>query len=215
MVSRYKGIFITGTDTCVGKTYIARIIAEGLKKKGVSVGVMKPISSGGREDAILLKKSAGVDDPLDDINPVYFKKPLAPWVAATLQKKSVNLTKILNSYKNLCRRYKFLLVEGAGGLLVPITKNLYMADIARMFGLPIIIVSRPGIGTINHTLLTINCARQYGLKVLGFVVNYTNRCKKGLAERTNPSVISKLGRIRFLGVLPYYEKSGHRPMVHS
>lgn len=206
VVSRHKGIFIAGTDTCVGKTYIAGGIARRLREKGVSVGVMKPISSGGREDAILLKKSAGVDDSLDDINPVYFKNPLAPWVAATLQRETINITKILNAYKNLCRRHKFLIVEGAGGLMVPITRSLYMVDLARMFGLPIIIVSRPGLGTINHTLLTINCARRYGLRVLGFVVNYTSRYRKGLAEKTNPSVISKLGKVRFLGDVLYATK---------
>lgn len=202
----YKGVFITGTDTGVGKTRVACLIAEELRGKGISFGVMKPISSGGREDAILLKKASGVDDSLDDINPVYFKKALAPWIAARFERNKLNLSSILKSYKKLCRRHNFLLVEGAGGLLVPITEKLFMADLAKMFGLPLVIVSRPGLGSINHTLLTINCARRYGLKVLGFIMNYTRRSKKGLAEKTNPGVISRLGRIRFLGAIPYNEK---------
>lgn len=199
-----KGIFITGTDTGVGKTRVACLIAEELRKNGASIGVMKPISSGGREDAISLKEASGVEDTLDDINPVYFKKALAPWVAA---RRKINLGKILRSYKKLRQRRNFLIVEGAGGLLVPITEKFYMADLVKMFGLPLLIVSRPGLGSINHTLLTIRCARQYGLKVLGFVMNYTKQSKKGLAEKTNPKVISRLGKVRFLGEVPYEKSS--------
>ncbi len=202
VLSGYKGIFITGTDTSVGKTKVACVIAEDLRKKGISVGVMKPISSGGRRDALLLRKSAGVDDPLNDINPVYFKEPLAPLVASKIEKKEISLTKIIRAYKDLCQRHNFLIVEGTGGLMVPITNNMYMADLAKMFGLPLVIVSRPGLGTINHTLLTINCARQYGLKILGFVVDYTRDGGKGLAEKTNPEIIRKLGKIKFLDNSP-------------
>lgn len=204
LVSRCKGVFITGTDTGVGKTYVGRIIAERLKKKGVLVGVMKPISCGGRADAILLKKSAGIDDPIDDINPVYFRNPVSPLVASRIEKKKISIDRILRVYKDLRGRHRFLIVEGAGGLLVPIKERFYMADLARMFGLPLIIVSRPTVGTINHTLLTIRIARQYGLKILGFVIDYTEKCRKGLAEKTNPSVIARLGKVRFLGEITYH-----------
>lgn len=203
----YKGIFITGTDTGVGKTQAAGLIAKGLREKGISVGVMKPVASGGRKDALLLKNAAGVDDPIDDINPVYLKKPLAPQVAVKFEKKRINLDKILKVYKKLCRRHNFLVVEGAGGLLVPIKQNIYIVNLARELNLPLVIVSRPGLGTINHTLLTIDCAKRYGLKVLGFIINYTKPCRKGLAEKTNPGIISKLGKVRFLGNIPYMADS--------
>lgn len=206
LLSGHKGVFITGTDTGVGKTFIACLIARELRKKGISIGVMKPISTGSRHDALLLRKSAGVDDPLDEINPVYFKKSLAPCVAARFENRNINLTKILKSYKNLCLRHKFLIVEGIGGLLVPITDKAFTADLAKMFGLPLVIVSRPGLGAINHTLLTINCARQRGLKILGFVLDYAKPMKKGLAEKTNPKIISELGKIKFLGDFPYTRK---------
>lgn len=203
LTSKYKGIFVTGTDTGVGKTFIAGLIVRGLNKKGIAVGVMKPVSSGGREDALLLKKIAGIDDPIDDINPVYFEKSIAPLIASRIEKKYINLDNVLQSYKKLCRKYNFLIVEGAGGLKAPITKDIYIADLAKRFGLPLIIVSHPGIGAINHTLLTIDCARMYGLKILGFVMNYNKNHKKGLAEKTNPRVISRLGRIKFLGNVSY------------
>lgn len=203
VLKSHKGVFITGTDTGVGKTRIACLLAEQLKQKGISVGVMKPICTGDRRDAVLLKKSAGVNDPIDDINPIYLEKPLAPLVAAKLQNKKINFHEVKTAYKKLLKKYRFLIVEGAGGLLVPVTRNIFIADIAKMFGLPLLIVSRPGLGAINHTLLTVNCARRYGLDIIGFGLNCAERGKKGLAEKTNPSVISRIGRIKYLGTIPY------------
>jgi dethiobiotin synthetase len=199
----YKGVFITGTDTGVGKTVVSGILVKELKSIFKNIGVMKPVSSGSRSDAVFLKKVSGVKDSLDSINPVYFKKSLAPLAAAINENKKTDLKKIKNAYLKLRKRYNFLDVEGAGGLLVPVTENVFMADLAKMFALPVIVVTRPGLGTINHTLLTINCARQYGLTVLGFLVNYTSRQKRGLAERTNPEIIQRLGKVTFLGTIPY------------
>lgn len=204
LLRKYKGVFITGTDTGVGKTMISCLIAKELRKRGISVGIMKPVCTGSRKDAFLLRKSAGTDDTIDDINPIFLKKPLAPLVAARLEKKRIYLEKILSAYKKLCRRYNFMIVEGTGGLLVPVTKDIFMADIAGLLGLPVIIVSRAGLGAINHTLLTINCARHYRLKILGFILNNTKKCRQGLAEKTNPGAISKLGRVKYLGTVRYY-----------
>lgn len=198
-----RGVFVAGTDTEVGKTFVAGLIIKQLKQKGVNVGVMKPVATGSRKDAIFLKKVAGIKDSLELINPVFLKKPLAPWVAAGLNGERINLGKIWKAYKILKKKYDYLVVEGAGGLLVPITKEIYMIDIARRFGLPLVIVSRPGLGTINHTLLTANYARNHEISLAGFVINYTRPYKKGLAERTNPRVISRLGKIKLLGVVPY------------
>ena len=201
-----RGIFVTGTDTEVGKTTVSAIIVKQLREEGISVGVMKPVSTGSRKDAAYLKKTAGVEDSLEIINPVFLKKPLAPLAAARIDKKKINLERIWQAYKILKEKYDFLVIEGAGGLLVPVTKKSYIIDIAKRFGLPLVIVSRPGLGTINHTLLTACYARNYGLNVAGFIINYTKPCRKGMAERTNPKLISQLGKIKLLGIVPYIRR---------
>lgn len=198
-----KGVFVTGTGTEVGKTYVAGVIIKQLKREGLSVGVMKPVSSGGREDAVFLKNIAGVNDPLDVINPVFFKLPLAPYTASEIEKKKVDFRKIWDAYKYLRKKYEYLVIEGAGGLLVPVTQKFFVADIAKYMGLPLVIVARPDLGTINETLLTAFYARHAGLKVSGFVVNYSRRLKEGYAEKTGPEVIRKLGKIKLIGIVKY------------
>lgn len=198
-----KGIFVTGTDTEVGKTHVAGLIIRQLREKGINVGVMKPVATGSRNDAIFLKRVAEVNDPLDLINPVFLKKPLAPWIAAGIDGKRIDTSSIWDAYSILKKKYEFIIIEGIGGLLVPITRKVYIIDIAKRFGFPLVIVSRPGLGTINHTLLSVNYARDYGLSVAGFVINYTKPYKRGLAEKTNPDVISRLGRVKLIGVVPY------------
>jgi len=205
VVKKYRGIFVTGTDTGVGKTYVSGIIAESLKKHGIDVGVMKPVACGDRGDAVLLKSRAGSNDPMDLINPIFFKKSLAPYVAAKLEKRKIDFSKIRMCYEKLRTRHDFLIVEGVGGLLVPITEKYYVADLAKEFNLPLVIVARPNLGTINHTMLTINCARSYGLKILGFYTNYNISYKRGLAEKTNANTIDLLGKIKYLGDISYLQ----------
>ncbi len=203
VTKNYRGLFIAGTDTGVGKTIVAGLIARRLCRQKIKIGVMKPVASGSREDARWLKRAAGVDDSINDINPVYLRRALAPWVAAGLANKKINPNRIGNIYRQLSGKYDFMVVEGAGGVMVPVTEKLYMVDLAKMFALPVIIVARPGLGTINHSLLTINCLRDNGLEVLGFTFSRSGQFRCGLAEKTNPDVISKLGKIRFLGWVPY------------
>ena len=203
ILKKTKGIFITGTDTEVGKTVVAALLVKELKKIYKSVGVMKPFASGGRDDALLLKSAAGVTDSIDLINPVYFKKALAPLVAARYEKKKVDLNRIKQAFNKLAKKHEFMIVEGAGGLLVPVTKKKYILDIIKMLNLPLIIVARPGLGTINHTLLTAKAARNSDIDVLGFVINNTSKHRKGLAEKTNPAVISELSKIKYLGEVPF------------
>ncbi len=206
-----KGIFITGTDTGVGKTYVAAGIAAHLKRISVDVGVMKPVETGcgarrGRlipGDTVRLMKSAGVRDALALVNPYRFRKPLAPSVAAELEGRKIAPDRIVRSYRVLSQRHGFMIVEGAGGIMVPLRRKYTYLDLARAIGLPVIVVARPSLGTINHTLLTITALREKGLEIAGIVINYAQERRAGPAEKTNPSVIEEISGVRILGIVSY------------
>ena len=208
------GIFITGTDTEIGKTVVAGGLAAALKAAGVNVGVMKPIASGGvehqgrivSEDAIFLKHVSRVDDALDLINPICLRHPLAPSVAAEIEGVSIDLRKIDAAFAQLCQRHEFIVVEGVGGIAVPICGELLVADIAQRLQLPLLIVARPNLGTINHTLLTVEFARSYGLEICGIVLNTSQEEPKGLAEETNPKELARLTHLPILGTVPFDER---------
>src|ERR1017187_834688 len=150
-----RGIFITGTDTGVGKTHVTAALLTELRRRGVNAAAFKPIAcgKGGRHDAEIYAAIMNHEQPLDVINPIYLRHPLAPSVAAKLERKRIDLRKILRTYRQLSADYSVVLVEGAGGLLVPIRENYFVADLAKALKLPLLIVARLGLGTINHTLL--------------------------------------------------------------
>jgi dethiobiotin synthetase len=203
--SKYRGLFITGTDTGVGKTLVAAGLAASLRNSGVDIGVMKPIETGfslRSSDAFFLKRMAGVNDPLENICPYRFKFPLSPYAAAQIENVSIRLEKVSQAYHRLLRKHQALLVEGAGGLLVPITRKMTMADLALRLNLPLLIVARTSLGTLNHTLLTVEVARRRGIKVAGVIFNHLAR-RRGLAEKTNPSVIKDFLSVPILGEIPY------------
>ncbi len=197
-----SGIFITGTDTGVGKTVVAGALAAYLRKEGVSVGVMKPMASG-TEDSLFLKKCAGVDDPLDWITPVSFKTPLAPYVASQIEKRKVSFALIEKRFKQLKKKYDFLIVEGVGGLLVPLAPRKTCVDLIQLTRFPALVVSRLGLGTINHTLLTLSEMKRNRLQIKGVLFNAEKNQKKGLAEKTNPIQVQKQTEVPVLGELPY------------
>jgi dethiobiotin synthetase len=215
-----KGIFITGTDTGVGKTYIAAGIAAALRKRSVDVGVMKPAETGCRirngrlapSDALSLKSAACVKDPLSLINPYRFKQPLAPAVAAESEGKTIDPKKILSAYRDLSQLHEVMIVEGAGGILVPLTYDYTYLDLVRALKLPVVVVARPSLGTINHTLLTIEALLQSGATVAGIVINYAERGKSGSAERTSPRVIEKMANLRILAIVKHGELD-HDPLA--
>ena len=205
-----KGIFITGTGTEIGKTVIAGGISASLKQAGVNVGVMKPISTGGTTDAQFLKRAAKVDDPLTLINPICLRYPLAPSVSARLEGKTIDFSTIKTAYAELNERYDFLVVEGVGGIAVPLDNDFLVAHLISQLNLPVLIVAQAGLGTINHTMLTVAFARQFNLRILGIVLNHLHLDTPGLAEQTNPAEIERLTQIPVLGVLPF-EKRIHTP----
>ncbi len=197
-----KGIFITGTDTGVGKTVATLILGTLLQDQGINVGVMKPVQCAG-DDAQILKKSLCLPDPIKTINPYFALEPLSPHLAFSRQKRSINVGRIKKAYETLSLQHDFMLVEGAGGLMVPLKKDYLVADLIKGLDLEIVIVARLGLGTINHTLLTIRQARETGLTVKGIIFNEAEKGKKGIPEKTNPDVIRKYGRVKILGTIPY------------
>lgn len=200
-----EGIFIAGTDTGVGKTLVAGGIAAAFKNKGVDVGVFKPFESGtaaGHEDYKYLKKMARVDDPDDLICPYRFKEALAPEVAAKRAGVAVDWRRVVYSFETLSKRHSFLIAEGAGGLLVPLASGKTNIDLIRECSLPVLLVARLGLGTINHTLLSLESLRSQGIKCLGVVLSQTTE-SSGVAEETNPEILTELISVPVLGVIPW------------
>ena len=205
-----NGFFITGTDTGVGKTLIAGAIARALSLNGRRVGVMKPFESGCRRDgaavvpadAVLLRNMAGSQDDLALICPYAFERPLAPGVAADLEQVPISLEKVQKIFNQLSAKYDIMLVEGAGGLMVPVSAEHLIIDIIRLLQLPLIIVARTALGTINHTLLTVREAQRAGIRVCGIILNKVSP-EQDEAEDTNPEVIRKFSNVPLLGQVPY------------
>ena len=210
-----KGIFITGTDTGVGKTFVAVGLIEAMKRSGFSVCPMKPVESGCKvrngelvpADAIKLIRASGVDEKLDEVIQYRLRNPLAPAVAAELEGVKITKSKILSAYRRISKRYDYTIIEGAGGIMVPVYEKYLFIDLAEDLGLPVVIVSRPGLGTINHTLLTIEVLRNKGLDVAGVIFNYSEKTRSGLSEKTNPEIIEKLGNVPVLGNVPFAKAS--------
>jgi len=171
------GIFITGTDTDVGKTYVTCAIARGLRNAGVDVGVMKPAETGvpetGPADALALREAAGVNDPIDLICPLQYLMPAAPNAAARAEGRDVPIEKIESAYRDLAKRHELMLVEGAGGLLVPVDDESDMGDLAKRLELPVLVVARAALGTINHTLLTVEALEQRSIPIIGVVISHS------------------------------------------
>jgi dethiobiotin synthetase len=217
-----RGYLVTATDTGVGKTVVTGGIAAALGRKGVDVGVMKPFATGARrvggrlvsDDALFLQRAAGVEDALDLINPVCLRPPLAPSIAARLAKKHLNLVETLAAWRTLKARHSTMIVEGVGGLLVPLFTGFTVAHLARRLGLPLIIVTRPGLGTINHTALTVHVARSFGLRIAGLVINHAAKTRPGLAERTNPAALEAETRLPILATIPYLGSDPGRALGH-
>jgi len=207
-----KGVFITGTDTGVGKTLFAGGLARALVDKGKKIGVMKPVESGCERadnwlhprDALFLKEMSCSTDELDVINPYRLEHPLAPSIAAELEGVEIDLHKIKKTYTKLALTHDLMLVEGAGGLLSPLYKNFTNADLIKLLGIPVIVVARNALGTINHTLLTTECAKSSGLRVLGIVITTTS-ADSDLSTKTNPQMVEELSKVPLLGVIPYLQ----------
>ncbi len=199
-----SGIFITGTDTGVGKTVVTAALALCFKRSGVNAGVMKPVQTGtevpGLSDLEFIEQVTGGCYPSEDHCPYRFQKPLSPLAASKIEDREISIEKIKRSFDKLRDTHEVVLVEGAGGLLVPILDGYYMSDLARDLGLSLILVTRPDLGTLNHTALTVESAISRGLRVLGIIIS-NFPAEPGIVESTNPKLLTKMTGLPIIGVL--------------
>ncbi len=218
---KFPSIFITGTDTGVGKTFVSCGLAAAFAARGWRVGVCKPAETGcppgdaGRvpQDASLLKFFSGCDAPLETICPYALRDPLAPMVAARREGTKVSLDEIAAAYTSISNTHDITIVEGAGGLLVPIAPEVTYADLAARLDLAVVVVVASRLGAINHALLTVRHARSLGLRVRGYVVNFLTS-DADIAADTNVEVLRELLGPP-LGVVPYAGKMETSPALRQ
>jgi dethiobiotin synthetase len=208
-----NGLFITGTDTGIGKTLIAGAIVKILADEGLKAGVFKPIATGCRNtwDGLLSRDSeflaycANTNLSFSTITPVRYVTAAAPIVCAAHERRQINFQAVAEAYKEICENSDFVVVEGIGGVRVPLTEEFDVLDLAVEFDLPVVVVSRPNLGTINHTLMTIDCIRAAKLKIAGVVINGFDATTATIAEETAQSVIRQCGGVEVLAVVPFDE----------
>ena len=208
-----NGLFIAGTGTGVGKTLIAGAIAKILTDNGQKVGVFKPIATGCNRhwegltscDTEFLANCANSDLSLSTITPVGYITPASPVVGAAQEGRPIDFDSIATAYKEICESTDIVIIEGIGGVRMPLTLEFDLLDLAVEFSLPVVIVSRLGHGTINHTLMTIDCIRAAQLKIAGVVLNGYNALEETVAEETAGQVIAQCSGVNILCTVPFDE----------
>ena len=213
-----KSIFITGTDTDVGKTCVTASIARLLRDEGVNVGVMKPFASGIdtnsdgiSDDVRMLIEYSGVSDSQKLVNPYFFEIPSSPFDAAKQLNIEIELSLIYDSFKKLSSEHDLVLVEGIGGVLTPILNRFFLVDLIRKLNLETLIVANSKTGTVNHTLLTYDACTRMNIPINGFVINQiTNEgysldnLKKQIEQLTSKPVLAEINRIEDFSFEKYF-----------
>ena len=202
-----KSLFISGTDTDVGKTYITAGLAVALRKMGLDVGVMKPFAAGTAqkkgfksEDIEILSNAAQVNDPENLVNPQFFKIPASPYTAWKKLKIKPKIPTVITNFKKLSKLHDLILVEGMGGIMTPILKNYFITNLIKEMKIPTIIVTRSKIGAINHTVMTIKMCEKYKIPIKGIIINNFD---KGYAVKDLTRDLQNLTGVKVLGSIPF------------
>ncbi len=208
-----KSLFITGTDTDVGKTYITAGLAVAIRKMGIDVGVMKPFAAGTAqkngfksEDIEILSNAAQINDPENLVNPQFFTIPASPYTAWKNLKVKPKIFTILTSFKKLSKFHEMLLVEGMGGIMTPILKDYYITNLIKEMKIPTVIVTRSKIGTVNHTLMTAKMCEQYKIPVKGIIINNFGG---GYPVTELKRDLQNLTGIKVLGSIPFIKDTSN------
>lgn len=189
--------FVTGTDTGVGKTYVSCLLLRALDEAGLRASGFKPICCGHRDDVTALDAAGGAGLGEDAINPIWLRTPAAPYAACMIENRSINLEHIQRSYRTVADACDVVLVEGAGGWEVPITRDYGMADLAADLGLPVIVVVHNRLGALNHTALTVKAIAARGLPCAGIVLNHVD-IERHSATITNRSILEEVLEVPIL-----------------
>lgn len=207
-----KSLFITGTDTDVGKTYIAAGLAVVLRKMNIDVGVMKPFAAGSAqkkgyksEDIKILSRAAKVCDPENLVNPQFFPIPASPYTAWMKLKTKPKVSTILSSFKKLSKLHDMMLVEGMGGIMTPILKNYYITNLIKEMKIPTVIVTKSKVGTVNHTIMTVKMCEKYKIPIKGIIINNFD---KGYAVKDLTRDLENLTGVPVLGSIPFIKDMG-------
>ncbi len=212
LFSMKYGVFITGTDTGVGKTLVTSALVRCLTQRGMDVGVMKPIETGvsrsakARSDGARLRRAAGNHDPMAEICPYIFRLPVAPLSAARAEGTTVRIATIIRAFHALHQKHIFMAVEGVGGVYAPLTSSLNVLDLIYRLKLPAIVVGQSGLGGINHALLTLHALRQRNIPILALVLNQCRPVRTETArlqEQSTVTLLRHLSKVPVVGPIPY------------
>jgi dethiobiotin synthetase len=199
-------LFLTGTDTNVGKSYVAALIVRALRAAGRNGVGLKPICCGGREDAELLHAAADGTISLNEINPVWLRTPAAPYTASLIENRTIDLALVREAFARVRLAHESVIVEGVGGWLVPITRDYSVADLAAEIGFPVAIVVANRLGALNHALLTVAAVRALGLECAGLILNHTTP-EENIATTTNRGVLEEVAGVPILFEVGYGQQS--------
>ena len=214
MITPAGGVFISGTDTDAGKTVAAAAVLVSLRAAGIDAVPMKPVQTGAivqgshwqspdLEFCLRMAELRPDADELQDMVPFIYEPACSPHLAAAKAGREISLERIVEAFHRLLRRHERVIVEGAGGLLAPITGDKTMIDLMAMLGLPVILAARPGLGAINHALLSIRELERTGLELLGIIFCETSNTGWGEIEKNNVETIARMGKVPVLGRIPY------------
>jgi len=184
--------FVTGTDTGIGKTFVTNLLVRSLRKAGMDSVGMKPICCGDRGDAELLQAAADNSVGIDEVNPVWLEVPAAPYTASMVEERMIDIPAVLATYRRLRKTHPSVLVEGVGGWMVPIRQDYYVRDLAADIGLPVLVVAANKLGTINHTLLTVQSIQASGQVCAGVILNSPSPQADLISFTTNKAILEHL-----------------------
>ncbi|HET9807698.1 MAG TPA: dethiobiotin synthase [Nitrososphaeraceae archaeon] len=224
---RIKGVFIIGIDTEIGKTTISGGLGNLLFRKGIKIGVMKPFATGIKtyskdfksHDAKILKEASSSKDNDDIINPYFYSIPTAPYLAKKILKvnEDIDVEEILSKYKEIEKRHEFTIVEGIGGLMVPLSKNFFVADLASIINVPVILIMSNKIGSVNHIIMTYRLAMFYKLKIKGIIINNKWKFSNPLLKLINnnlQSIVEEMTGAKVLATIPYLKEPSFKKIAN-